>query len=51
MAGRHRLKRQRQQVPQTSRQRAIEVVDARTLIGHFLTMDAFAAGRLSDPNP
>jgi hypothetical protein len=44
MAGRHRLKGRR--VQQTSRRRAIEVVDARTLTAHFLTDDAFAAGGL-----
>jgi hypothetical protein len=49
MAGRHRLKGRRQQVPQHGvPHRAIEVVDARTLLGHFLTVDAFAAGRLPD---
>lgn len=45
MAGRHRL-RGRRHVPHPSRQRAIEVVDARTLIGHFLSMDVLTAGRL-----
>lgn len=44
MAGRHRLRGRR--VQRTSRHRAIEVVDARTLTAHFLTDDALAAGRL-----
>ena len=46
MAGRHRLGRRRQQVAQPSSQRAIEVVDARTLTEHLLTMDLLTAGRL-----
>jgi len=45
MAGRHRLKG-RSVVQRTTRYRAIEVVDARTLTAHFLTLDALAAGRL-----
>jgi hypothetical protein len=45
MAGRHRLKG-RSVVQRTARHRAVEVVDARTLTVHFLTMDALAAGRL-----
>jgi hypothetical protein len=44
MAGRHRLKGRR--VQHTTRHRTIELVDARTLTAHFLTMDALAAGRL-----
>ena len=44
MAGKHRLRDRRMQ--RTTRHRAIEVVDARTLTAHFLTMDALAAGRL-----
>jgi hypothetical protein len=44
MAGRHRLRNRR--VQRTARHRAIEVVDARTLTAHFLTMSALAAGRL-----
>jgi hypothetical protein len=44
MIGRHRLRDRR--VQRTTRHRAIEVVDARTLTAHFLTMDALAAGRL-----
>jgi hypothetical protein len=46
MAGRHRLKGRRQQVPHIPPQRAVEVVDVRTFLGHFLTLDAMAAGRL-----
>jgi hypothetical protein len=46
MAGRHRLKGRRMQ--HTPRHRAIEVVDARTLTAHFLTVDALAAGRLPE---
>jgi hypothetical protein len=42
MAGRHRLK----SVQRTVRHRAVEVVDARTLTAHFLTMEALATGRL-----
>jgi hypothetical protein len=45
MTGRHRLKG-RSVVQRTARHRAIEVVDARTLTAHFLTLDALAAGRL-----
>ena len=44
MTGKHRLRDRRGQRP--TRHRAIEVVDARTLTAHFLTMDALAAGRL-----
>lgn len=44
MIGRHRLRDRR--VQRTVRHRAIEVVDARTLTAHFLTMDALVAGRL-----
>jgi hypothetical protein len=44
MTSRHRLRDRR--VQRTARHRAIEVVDARTLTAHFLTMDALAAGRL-----
>jgi ribosomal protein L20A (L18A) len=46
MAGRHRLKRSqvRHSAPP---QWAVEVVDARTLMGHLLTLDALAAGRLA----
>jgi hypothetical protein len=44
MTGRHRLRDRR--VQRTTRHRAIEVVDVRTLTAHFLTMDALAAGRL-----
>lgn len=33
-------------MPRTSRHRPVEVVDARTLTTHFLTLDALAAGRL-----
>lgn len=46
MAGRHRLRGPREHIAQPFRQRAIEVVDARTLIGHFLTMDVLTTGRL-----
>jgi hypothetical protein len=42
MAGKHRLRNRR--VQRTTRHRAIEVVDARTLTTHFLTADALAAG-------
>ena len=42
MAGKHRLKGRH--VQHTTRHRATEVVDARTLTAHFLTDDAFAAG-------
>ena len=42
MAGKHSIKTRR--VQRTSRY--IEVVDARTLTAHFLTLDALAAGRL-----
>lgn len=42
MAGRHRLLGR--QVQHTTRHRATEVVDARTLTAHFLTDDAFVAG-------
>jgi hypothetical protein len=45
MTGMHRPKG-RSVVQRTSRHRAIEVVDARTLTAHFLTVDALAAGRL-----
>jgi hypothetical protein len=45
MTGRHRLKG-RNVVQRTTRHRAIEVVDARTLTTHCLTVDALAAGRL-----
>jgi hypothetical protein len=49
MAGKRRLKGRRPQAPQHRvPHRAIEVVDARTLLGHFLTLDAFAAGQLPD---
>ncbi|MGH3889344.1 MAG: hypothetical protein ACRDSZ_22760 [Pseudonocardiaceae bacterium] len=44
MTGKHSLKGRR--VQRTSRHRAVEVVDVRTLTAHFLTMDALAAGRL-----
>jgi len=44
MIGRHRLRDRR--VQRTTRHRAIEIVDARTLTAHFLTMDALAVGRL-----
>lgn len=44
MTGKHRLKGP--SVQRTSRHRAVEVVDARTLTAHFLTLDALAAGRL-----
>jgi hypothetical protein len=44
MAGKHRLRNRR--VQHTTRHRAVEVVDARTLTAHVLTMDALAAGRL-----
>lgn len=44
MAGRHRHKHRR--VRHAAPPRAVEVVDARTLTGHFLTLDALAAGRL-----
>jgi hypothetical protein len=44
MAGKHRLRGRR--VQHTTRQRAVELVDARTLTAHFLTMDALAAGHL-----
>jgi hypothetical protein len=44
MAGRHRLRNR--VVQRTARHRAVEVVDARTLTAHFLTLDALAAGRL-----
>jgi hypothetical protein len=43
MTGKHSLKGRR--VQRTSRRRAVEVVDARTLTAHFLTMDALDAGR------
>ena len=46
MVGRHRLKNRRVPAQRFSRHRAIEVVDARTLTAHFLTLDALAAGRL-----
>lgn len=46
MAGRHRLKGRRTPAAHTSRRRAIEVVDARTLTAYFLTDDALATGRL-----
>jgi hypothetical protein len=46
MTGRHRLKDRRVQAQRPSRHRAVEVVDARTLTAHFLTVDALAAGRL-----
>ena len=46
MAGKHRLNRGRHQVQHAAPHRAVEVVDARTRTGHFLTMDALAAGRL-----
>jgi hypothetical protein len=46
MAGRHWLKNRRVQIQRPSRHRAIEVVDARTLTTHCLSMDALAAGRL-----
>ena len=45
MTGRHRFKG-RSVVQRTARHRAIEVVDARTLTAHFLSVDALAAGRL-----
>ena len=44
MTGRHRLRDRRS--PRTFRHRAVDVVDARTLTAHFLTMDALTAGRL-----
>jgi hypothetical protein len=44
MVGKHRLRNR--QVQRTSRPRVVEVVDARTLTAHFLTLDAMAAGRL-----
>jgi hypothetical protein len=44
MTGKHRLKSRRAEY--TARQRAVELVDARTLTARFLTMDALAAGRL-----
>jgi hypothetical protein len=44
MTGKHRLKSRRTE--HTARHRAIELVDARTLTAHFLTMDALTAGRL-----
>jgi hypothetical protein len=43
MTGRYRLRGRR--VQPTARNRAVEIVDARTLTAHFLTMDALAAGR------
>lgn len=45
MTGKHRLKTRRAEhtVP---RHRPVEVVDAHTPTAHFLTHDAFAAGRL-----
>jgi hypothetical protein len=46
MTGRHRLRNRRVQAQRPSRHRAVEVVDARTLTEHFLTLDALAAGRL-----
>jgi hypothetical protein len=46
MAGRHRLKGR--QVRHSSRSRAVEVVDARTLTTHLLTSDALAVGRLPE---
>lgn len=33
-------------VQRTSRHRAVEVIDSRTLTAHFLTDEALAAGRL-----
>jgi hypothetical protein len=44
MPGKHRLKSLRAEY--TARQRAVELVDARTLTAHFLTLDALASGRL-----
>ena len=44
MTGKHRLKGRR--VQRTKQYRTVEVVDARTLTAHFLTLDALAAGRL-----
>lgn len=46
MAGRHRIKERGHQVQHAAPHRAVEVVDARTRTGHFLTLDALAAGRL-----
>jgi hypothetical protein len=46
MTGRHRLRNRRVQTQRTTRHRTVEVVDARTLTAHCLTMDALAAGRL-----
>ena len=47
MAGRHRLRR-RHQVRHAAPPRAVEVVDARTLMGHVLTLDALSAGRVPE---
>lgn len=44
MAGRHRLANRR--VHHAAPPRAVEVVDARTLRGHLLTLDALTAGQL-----
>ena len=46
MTGKHRLRNRRVQTQHITRHRAVEVVDARTLTTHFLTMDALATGRL-----
>lgn len=43
MTGKHRLKGR---IQRTTRHRAIEVVDARTLTTHFLTRNVLSAGRL-----
>jgi hypothetical protein len=44
MTGKHRLKSRR--VQRTKQHRTVEVVDARTLTTHFLTLDVLTAGRL-----
>jgi hypothetical protein len=46
MTGRHRLKNRRVAAQRFSRHRAVEVVDARALTAHCLSVNALAAGRL-----